>query len=195
MIDLDGFPQIGSDCGVDEKERIKKFDEQFLDCRDGVREHLHDLFEKRGTKFYKENVQIDQILSDHLSVYCYPREIDYFDDKIREKFNLYQIDSPLITKRIPKPYELPEDFKNISGKTIYISFGTLYSNFTDRLQNLVDILDKLPYKYIVSKGLYGDRLKFPSNKFIGENHVDQLAVLQVVDGMIAHGGYLSILNF
>ena len=34
----------------------------------------------------------------------------------------------------------------------------------------------------------GHDLKFPSNKFIGENYVDQLAVLQVVDGMIAHGG-------
>lgn len=61
-----------------------------------------------------------------------------------------------------------------------------------RLQDLVDVLDKLPYKYIVSKGPNGDNLKFPSKKFIGENFIDQLAVLQQADAMIAHGGANSL---
>ena len=48
----------------------------------------------------------------------------------------------------------------------------------DKLQRLVDILDKISnVKFIVSKGINGDKLKFPSNRFIGENFVDQVGSL------------------
>lgn len=67
----------------------------------------------------------------------------------------------------------------------------LLSLYVHLIQRLVDMLDKLPYKFIVSKGLNGDQLKFPSAKFIGENFVDQLAVLQVSDAIISHGKRLK----
>lgn len=63
----------------------------------------------------------------------------------------------------------------------------MFSLYVHLIQRLVDLLDKLPYKFIVSKGAYGDQLKFPSAKFIGENFVDQLAVLQVSQAIISHG--------
>ena len=123
---------------------------------------------------------------------------------------MWQIDTPIHAERIPKPFELPSEFAKLPGKIIYVSLGSLFSAYTYIIQRLCDILEKLPYKYIVSKGkkFYfffqkknlipisisskgpnGDTLKFPSNKFIGENFVNQLAVLQVVDGMIAHGKF------
>ena len=120
---------------------------------------------------------------------------------------MWQIDSPLFPERIPKPFELPSEFAKLPGKIIFVSLGSLFSAYTYLLQRLCDILEKLPYKYIVSKGknclnffkkIYsnfssegpnGDGLKFPSNKFIGENFVNQLAVLQVADAMIAHGKF------
>ena len=50
----------------------------------------------------------------------------------------------------------------------------------------------------VSKGPNGDKLIFPSNRFIGENYINQLGVLQTVAAnngcMIAHGGQ-SVCNF
>ena len=52
------------------------------------------------------------------------------------------------------------------------------------------MLDRLPYKYIVSLGPNGDAIKLPSSKFIGEKHVDQLAVLQSSDVAIVHGKFL-----
>ena len=57
---------------------------------------------------------------------------------------------------------------------IQIPSGSLFSAYVDKLQRLVDILEKIPnVKFIVSKGPNGDRLKFPSDRFIGENYVDQ----------------------
>ena len=52
----------------------------------------------------------------------------------------------------------------------------MFSIYVDKLQRLVDILDKIPsVKFIVSKGPNGDKLKFPSNRFIGQNFVDQVS--------------------
>ena len=64
-----------------------------------------------------------------------------------------------------------------------------FSSLAHRLQDLINILNNLPYKYILSKGSNGDNLEFPSNRFIGENFIDQLAVLQVVDCIITHGNF------
>lgn len=51
-------------------------------------------------------------------------ELDYFSEEIKEKFNLWQIDTPLFPERIPAPYVLPKSFKALPGKIIYLSLGT-----------------------------------------------------------------------
>ena len=73
----------------------------------------------------------------------------------------------------------------------------MFSQYTSLLQRLVDILETMPeYRYIVSKGPRGDQIKLPDNaRFYGENYINQLGVLQVVDGMIAHGGNNSLGKF
>lgn len=79
-------------------------------------------------------------------------------------------------------------------KIVYFSFGTVFGDFAEEyVQRVLDVLDKVPdCKFIVSKGKNGDKIKFPSNKFIGENWIDQLAVLQIADLMIGHGGANSL---
>ena len=59
--------------------------------------------------------------------------------------------------------------------------------YTSRFQRLLDMLDRLPYKYIVSLGPKGDQIRLPSSKFIGANYLNQLAVLQSCDAAIVHG--------
>lgn len=197
---------------------MKEFDKLFVPLKKTIRKKLLKIFEQRDC-IYDRDIKVDQPLSDHFTIYCYPKvllqivdsvlnqkinlfhfqfnsitnptfstqEVDYFSNEIKQKYRLLQIDTPLYADKIPKPFVLPEDFKNLPGKLIYVSFGSLFSNYVDKIQQLVDILEQLPHKYVVSKGFYGDQLRFPSNKFIGENYVDQLAVLQVADLMIAHG--------
>uniref|UniRef100_A0AAN0LVW8 UDP-glycosyltransferase n=1 Tax=Polyphagotarsonemus latus TaxID=1204166 RepID=A0AAN0LVW8_9ACAR len=184
---IDGFPYIGSDAGIDEKEKIRKFKEDFLCVETKLIKFLNDLFEKRNVKFNK-NLPINLPRSDILSIYNYPKELDYFDDELRKTYKLWQIDSPIVPSRIPAPYQLSEEFVKLPGKIIYVSLGSLFSCFDSKIQKLLDTLAELPYKYIVSKGPNGDKIKFPNDRFIGENFVDQLAVLQVADMMIAHGG-------
>ena len=63
----------------------------------------------------------------------------------------------------------------------------MFSGFTNLLQRLLDTLEKLPFKYLVSKGRNGDKVKLPSERFIGSNFLNQLAALQVCDAAICHG--------
>lgn len=188
MLNLEGFPRMGSDCRMDDPEYMAKFNAEFEPHRLAMRGHLFEYLKKRGTKYDHERLPIDQARSDHFSVYSYPREIDYYNEELRTKYKLLQIDSPLSASRVPKPFELPKEFADLPEKTIvYVSLGSMFSLYVHVIQRLVDMLDKLPYKYIVSKGMNGDKLKFPSAKFIGENYVDQLAVLQVSHAIISHG--------
>lgn len=103
------------------------------------------------------------------------------------------MDSPLNESRVPKPFELPEEFAKLPGKIVYLSLGTVFSYYAHYVQKIVDALDQLSAcKFIVSQGVNGDRVKLPSHRFYGENFLDQLAVLQVADLMIGHGGCNSL---
>lgn len=113
--------------------------------------------------------------------------MDYFGEDVKRANKLLQMDSVLFPERIPEPYRFPEEFERIALPTVYVSLGSLFSSYTWLMQRLLDILDRFPAKYVVSKGKKGDQLKFPSERFIGENFLDQLAVLQSVDAMITHG--------
>uniref|UniRef100_A0AAN0LH68 UDP-glycosyltransferase n=1 Tax=Polyphagotarsonemus latus TaxID=1204166 RepID=A0AAN0LH68_9ACAR len=187
VIDIEDLPYFGLDYGVDEKDKIKTGRLELKESIDNVRKNFEKIFINRNVTFDKKH-PINVPRSDYLSFYCYPKELDYFDEKIKNKYNLLQVDSPIAESRIPMPYKLNDEFAKLPGKIIYVSLGSLFSCYDTKLQKLVDRLAKLPYKYIISKGPNGDKIKFPDNRFIGENYVNQFSVLQVADMMIAHGG-------
>ena len=127
MLNLDGFPKMGSDCRMDDPEHLARFNEQFEPHYIKIRDQLLEILKKRDAKYDHERIPIDQARSDHLSLYSYPREIDYFSEELRAQNKLLQIDSPLSASRIPKPYELPEEFAKRPEKTIvYLSLGSLF---------------------------------------------------------------------
>uniref|UniRef100_A0AAN0N6H0 UDP-glycosyltransferase n=1 Tax=Polyphagotarsonemus latus TaxID=1204166 RepID=A0AAN0N6H0_9ACAR len=187
VLDIEGFPYFGLDCGIDEKERIKAERLELTEVFEATKKCYEKVYKDQNLK-YDKDIPIYCPRSDNLSIYSYPKELDYFDDGIREKYKLLQVDAPIVPSRIPPSFELPEEFSKLPGKIIYVSLGSLFSLYHTKLQKLIDVLATLPYKYIVSKGPAGEKINFPDNRFIGENFVNQLAVLQVVDMMIAHGG-------
>ena len=140
-----------------------------------ISNYLHSQFEERGKK-YEKDLPIDLPLSEHFSLYSLPLEIDYYDDKEREQHRLWQIDSPLFKERIPKPFELLKNFASLPGKIIYLSLGSVYSAYTHLLQRLVDSLDKLPYKYIVSKGKNANCLFSKKRLLISISSKAQMAI-------------------
>ena len=82
----------------------------------------------------------------------YPEnEIGYFSKELREKYKLWQLDTPLFPARISKPYKLPGDFAALPGKIVFLSLGSLFSAYTHKLQQIVNVLEEISgYKYIVS---------------------------------------------
>ena len=180
---------MGSDAGANEIKKNKQFNQEFEVHKIEIKQKIFEILKKRNAKFKREDIEIDQILSDHFSLYAYSQEIDYFSEETRNQFKLWQIDTALFKEKIPKPYDLPEEFKRLPGKIVYVSLGSLFSSYTYIMQKLIMILDIFDnLKFIVSKGLNGDQLVLPKAKFIGENYVNQLGVLQVVDAAILHDG-------
>ena len=143
---------------------------------------------------FSKNLRIDVPISDHFSIYSYPEELDWLPEEARKEHRLWRIDSAVLPDCLPAPFELPEQLRQQPGDLIYVSMGSLFSVFIGRFQKIIDMLDRLPYRYIVSLGPKGEQIKLPSSKFVGSNFVNQLAVLQNPNCklMITHGGNNSL---
>ena len=136
---------------------------------------MQEILRERKATYQNRTRPIDQIISEEFNVYVYPGEVDYFSEEVKAANKLWQIDSVLFPEKIPAPYRLPEKFQKICLPTVYVSLGSLFSSYTYLMQRLLDMLENFPAKFIVSKGKKGDQLNFPSERFIGENYLDQLA--------------------
>lgn len=68
-----GYPKMGCDARVDEKEKIRQFDDQLAEVRVKTREVMARMYEKRQAKL--PNVPIEQPISDRFNVYVYPQEL------------------------------------------------------------------------------------------------------------------------
>ena len=146
---LDGFPKIMSDARMDEPDKIKKFDDEMASLWVDIRAYMYDFYKQRNSKYERED-PIDRIRSDAFSIYSFPGELEYYSEEIKQKYRLWQIDTPLSPDRVPEPYKLPASFAALPGKIVYLSLGSLFSAYTSKLQKIVDVLEKLPYKYVVS---------------------------------------------
>ena len=72
-----GFPKIGTDAGVDEQEKIKYFDEKLKESLEANRRKLRSYFDERAIKL--PNIPLDKALSDHFSIYTYPKVCNHYD--------------------------------------------------------------------------------------------------------------------
>lgn len=154
ILDFKGLPKCSSDARADEPEKIKQFDLEMEPYWKDIQAYLSEYFEKRNTKY--DGVVIPTRVekgSGNFIIYMYPEtEVGYFSKALRDEYSLYQIDTPLFPARIPPPYELPESFSALPGKIVYLSLGSLFSAYTHRLQEIVNVLERFPeYKYIVSE--------------------------------------------
>ncbi|NP_001310023.1 uncharacterized UDP-glucosyltransferase YdhE-like [Tetranychus urticae] len=121
-----------------------------------------------------------------IGFYHYPAALDYTECEPIEP-GWCRIDSLIRQPDDDTDFVIPERLKDKPGKTIYFSLGSLASADLAMLQRFISILAKSPHKFIISKGARGDQLELTDNMW-GENFVDQLKVMQVVDLVITHGG-------
>lgn len=123
VLGFDGFRRVGLDIAHDDEATIRKIDDQIEEFRLKKFKLLAGNFERRGIEL-PEGVAIEYPRNPKTaSIYAYPREVDYYSDEMQKEQNLWQLDSPISDDRIPKPFEMPEEFKKLPGKTIYLSLG------------------------------------------------------------------------
>ena len=127
--------------------------------------------------------------SPYLNIYGYPEELDYTDVRPQSD-KWFRIDAFMRTGE--QEFKLPKNFEKIDQngniqKLIYLSMGFKGCIDVQLMKRLVDILSKSPHKYIISKGLLGDKYELPDNMW-GQNSVPQTRVLPFVDLVITHGG-------
>ena len=125
--------------------------------------------------------------SPYLNIYGYPKELDYQEEEDRKlPGNWLRIETP-VTKPYPKPFPVPEKLKNLPGKLIYFSLGSMSHVYKPLMQKMLDVIEQLPHRFIVSTGLIGEQYVM-KDKMYGEKWLNQFAVLQTVDMVISHGG-------
>ena len=126
--------------------------------------------------------------SPYLNIYHFPLELDYTDIRPNPP-NWVRIDTNMIKPK--EEFIVPEKLKNLPGKLIYFSMGSVSSINIQLMKRLIDVLSSSPHRFIVSKGAFGDEFQLPDN-FWGDNFVPQTAILKVVDLAIIHGGNNSL---
>ena len=109
--------------------------------------NYYRLFQEEGIKhpFPKDRF----IESPYLNLYAYPRELDYVDQRPLPT-NWHRFDS--FVRLNEEDFEIPEKFKQKTGKLIYFSLGSLGSGNIDLMKRLLHLISDLPFRFIVSKG-------------------------------------------
>uniref|UniRef100_A0AAN0LIY7 UDP-glycosyltransferase n=1 Tax=Polyphagotarsonemus latus TaxID=1204166 RepID=A0AAN0LIY7_9ACAR len=172
-----------------------------------------DFLTKASLKLIEEGepaMKLDSffIVSPYFNIYIYPKEINYFNDKIKLPGKWLRLDSPLspsqkymsINKNdqesrlnyLNQLFSIPKDFLKEGEKLIFFSVGSMASAYEKLMTRLYQLISNVPnHKFIISKGPIDHIKELPSN-CIGDKFVDQIKILQVVDLMISHGGNNSL---
>lgn len=130
----------------------------------------------------------------HFGFYHYPEGLDYTECGPKEpKDKWFRIDASIRKPDDENEFIIPEPLASLPGKLIYFSLGSLGSVDIDLMRKIISILAKSSHRFIVSKGPKGDEIELAPNMW-GENYVNQIAVVKVVDLVITHGGNNTFLE-
>jgi MGT family glycosyltransferase len=122
--------------------------------------------------------------SEHLNLYLYPEVADYTAARPLDS-TWQRLDSSV--RATDASFEVPEQLRDGPGSLIYLSLGSLGSADVDLMKRLVEVLGKVPHRFIVSKGPQADSYELADNMW-GAQQVPQTNVLPLVDLVITHGG-------
>jgi MGT family glycosyltransferase len=122
--------------------------------------------------------------SPHLNMYLYPQEADYPRSRQLDA-TWHRLDS--CVRGGDLAFELPEQLRDREGALIYVSLGSLATADVALMQRLVEVLGRLPHRFIVSKGPQHDQYELADNMW-GAEFLPQPSILPMVDQVITHGG-------
>jgi UDP:flavonoid glycosyltransferase YjiC (YdhE family) len=122
--------------------------------------------------------------SPYANIYMCPIELDYTAYRPNPP-NWHRFDA--FVRITNETFEFPEKLKNLPGKLIYFSMGTIGCSELGLMKRLIEILAKSPHRFIVSKGPLADKYELADNMW-GAATVPQTKVIPLVDLVITHGG-------
>lgn len=134
--------------------------------------------------------------SPYLNIYAYPQELDYLDIRpLPPKWQAfdYFIRQP---ENQNSKYELPEKLRNLNGKIVYVSMGSIGAFDERLLKRLIDILGQSPHRFLMALGPNHERLSptLPANIY-GEQTMPQIDILAGhAQLFITHGGNNSVIE-
>ncbi|NP_001310091.1 sterol 3-beta-glucosyltransferase-like [Tetranychus urticae] len=192
-------PPAWSGFSVKEKEPEKweKFRALFGEASSVLREKMYSWWKSYEVPY--PNIKDSRIENwwysepEQLGIYHYPELLDYHEVGPIRSDKWVRLDCAIRKPDNVEPFIIPESLKSLPGKLIYFSLGSLGSAQVDLMKTFIKILSKCPHRFIVSKGPKGDQLELGPNMW-GENYVDQISVLEVVDLVITHGGNNTFLE-
>ncbi len=123
--------------------------------------------------------------SPYLNLYLYPGGADY--QRVRPLGPTWQRLESCVRRPGVDRFEVPEVLRDREGALIYLSLGSLGSADVDLMRRLVEVLGRLPHRFIVSKGPRSGEYALAHNMW-GEELLPQPAILPMVDLVITHGG-------
>jgi MGT family glycosyltransferase len=122
--------------------------------------------------------------SPDLNLYLYPAEMDY--RRARPLSPTWQrLDA--CVRAAEASWEVPDALADGPGSLIYLSLGSLGSADVELMRRLVDVLGRLPHRFVVSKGPQHDLYELADN-MVGGEFLPQPSILPQVDLVITHGG-------
>ncbi|CAF2406976.1 unnamed protein product [Rotaria sp. Silwood2] len=180
-----GYPTDGDRSQWDEfrKELKRIYEPQWEEFNQWITEQGAPPLTKEMWPFF-------QNASPYLNLYLYPEETDYIDLRPNPP-KWFRCDALVRTSESNDEFRLPEKLANKPGKLIFLSMGSFGSADLLLMKRLIDILEKSPHRFIISKGPLGDEYSLPDNMW-GEKMVPQVQILPLVDLVITHGGNNTI---
>ncbi len=122
--------------------------------------------------------------SPDLNLYLYPGEVDYGRARPLAP-TWHRLES--CVRNTEAAWDLPASLAGRPGALIYLSLGSLGSADVELMRRLVDVLGRMPHRFIVSKGPQHDQYELADN-MVGAEFLPQPSILPTVDLVITHGG-------
>jgi MGT family glycosyltransferase len=122
--------------------------------------------------------------SPDLNLYLYPGEVDYGRARPLAP-TWHRLES--CVRSTEAAWDLPAELAGRPGALIYLSLGSLGSADVELMRRLVDVLGRMPHRFIVSKGPQHDQYELADN-MVGAEFLPQPSILPTVDLVITHGG-------
>jgi MGT family glycosyltransferase len=123
--------------------------------------------------------------SPYLNLYLYPKEADY--ERARPLGGTWRRLESCVRRPEVDRFEIPEALREPEGALIYLSLGSLGSADVDLMRRLMELLGRLPHRFIVSKGPRHGEYTLARNMW-GAEFLPQPAILPLVDLVITHAG-------